>query len=351
MIKKHWWKALGVVLLIYAFTVGLLVPLKPGIQQVSPRSADAGTPITVLVNGYNTSYPADPTAIRAWLKVDSIHALAANSIRQTSRRAIELDFVLPASLPSRADVMPASLIIDEAQSGVQVLPDAVFIRQQVLDPAAGNIAWSQTVIQDLHKTSGMNFPFRNILKETIRNTYFHVSLWFAMLFLFIASVYYSIKHLRTRELIYDHWAESFTRIGVLFGILGLTTGAVWARFTWGAFWSWDIKQNMTAIALLIYLAYFVLRNSFEDAERQARLGASYNIFAFSLLIPLIYIIPRLSDSLHPGSGGNPAFGSEDLDNTMRMVFYPAIIGWTLLGYWLANLSARLLILREKYLSE
>jgi heme exporter protein C len=66
----------------------------------------------------------------------------------------------------------------------------------------------------------------------------------------------------------------------------------------------------------------------------------YNIFAFGALVPLIYVVPRLTDSLHPGAGGNPAFGSEDLDNTMRMVFYPAILGWTLLGFWIASLAYR-----------
>ncbi|HMR44960.1 MAG TPA: cytochrome c assembly protein, partial [Saprospiraceae bacterium] len=65
------------------------------------------------------------------------------------------------------------------------------------------------------------------------------------------------------------------------------------------------------------------------------------LFAFATLIPLLYVIPRMTDSLHPGSGGNPAMGGEDLDNTMRMVFYPAIIGWTLVGFWMANLNFRI----------
>ncbi|HRJ14788.1 MAG TPA: cytochrome c biogenesis protein CcsA, partial [Saprospiraceae bacterium] len=136
-------------------------------------------------------------------------------------------------------------------------------------------------------------------------------------------------------------AAAYTRVGVMFGILGLVTGAIWAKNTWNAYWSWDVKQNMTAIALFIYIAYFILRAAFEDAERKARLSAVYNVFAFVALIPLIFVIPRLTDSLHPGAGGNPALGGEDLDNTMRMIFYPAIIGWTLLGAWMAQLNYRI----------
>jgi heme exporter protein C len=46
-------------------------------------------------------------------------------------------------------------------------------------------------------------------------------------------------------------------------------------------------------------------------------------------------------SLHPGNGGNPGFGKYDLDSNMRMVFYPAIIGWTLIGIWLLNIGIRI----------
>ena len=101
--------------------------------------------------------------------------------------------------------------------------------------------------------------------------------------------------------------------------------------------------------MLIYLAYFILRGSFQDETKSAKLGAVYNIFAFAALIPLLFVIPRLTDSLHPGNGGNPALGGEDLDNTMRMIFYPSIIGWTLIGLWLATLLYRVDILRHRLL--
>ena len=132
----------------------------------------------------------------------------------------------------------------------------------------------------------------------------------------------------------------------MFGFLGIITGGIWAQYTWGAFWSFDIKQNMSAIALLMYMAYFVLRSSFDDEQQKARLSAIYNIFAFACLIPLLFVIPRLYDSLHPGNGGNPGFGGEDLDNTMRMVFYPAVIGWTLLGVWFATIITRVQKVRQ-----
>jgi heme exporter protein C len=74
--------------------------------------------------------------------------------------------------------------------------------------------------------------------------------------------------------------------------------------------------------MLMYFAYLILRNSFDDELRRARISAIYNIFAFAVFIPLIFVLPRLTDSLHPGNGGNPAFGKYDMDNGMRLVLYP-----------------------------
>ncbi|MFM7748648.1 MAG: cytochrome c biogenesis protein CcsA, partial [Bacteroidota bacterium] len=142
-------------------------------------------------------------------------------------------------------------------------------------------------------------------------------------------------------------ASALTQMGILFGMLGLITGMVWAQFTWGAWWSGDPKQNASAIGLLMYLAYTVLRSSFEDKRRQARISAAYNILAFFCLIPLLFILPRLTDSLHPGNGGNPGFSAYDLDGRMRWVFYPAVIAWTLMGWWASNLWARYNLLRNR----
>ena len=187
----------------------------------------------------------------------------------------------------------------------------------------------------------IDVPRLSILNETIRNLFFHVALWFAMFILLIVSVVYSIKYLKNSDINMDIIASEFAAMGILFGILGISTGSVWAKFTWGDWWVNDPKLNATTIALLIYLAYFVLRSSIEDSHQKGRISAVYNIFAFAAALPLIFILPRLTDSLHPGNGGNPGFNTYDLDNNLRKVFYPAVIGWSLVGVWFATLRIRL----------
>ena len=60
-----------------------------------------------------------------------------------------------------------------------------------------------------------------------------------------------------------------------------------------------------------------------------------------MMLVFIFVLPRVTDSLHPGNGGNPAFSQYDLDNNMRAVFYPAVIGWTLLGFWITQIRIRI----------
>lgn len=195
-------------------------------------------------------------------------------------------------------------------------------------------------------------PALFVLNETIRNLYFHVTMWFCMMALLSVSVYHSIAYLGKPLYEKDLKAASFAETGLFFGLLGIATGSVWARFTWGAWWVNDPKLNGAAVSVLIYMAYLILRNSLDEEQKRARISAVYNIFAYVLMLVFLMVYPRLNqvDSLHPGNGGNPAFSSYDLDSQMRLVFYPAVAGWVLIGVWLTSLRIRLGILQYKKLS-
>lgn len=210
------------------------------------------------------------------------------------------------------------------------------------------LKWLSVLLLVYTCTAGilMEVPRLSIVNETVRALYFHVPMWFGMVFLFLTSTIHAIRYLRSSDPEADIRSVEFANVGIIYGILGILTGMVWANYTWGSPWHGDPKQNGAAVALLVYLAYFVLRGSLSSGEQRARLGAVYNIFAFAAMIPLIFILPRLSSSVHPGSGGNPGFNMYDLDGRMRLVFYPAVIGWILVGYWIANLRIRLRNLAE-----
>jgi heme exporter protein C len=186
--------------------------------------------------------------------------------------------------------------------------------------------------------------------ESMRNFFFHVPMWFSQMAIITVSLVYSIKYLRNPLAKYDWFASEFARTGTVFGFLGLVTGSIWANYTWGAPWNNDPKQIGAAVALLVYLAYFVLRNSITDIDKRGRIAAVYNIFAYFIYIPMVMILPRMVESLHPGGKGvegNPGLSGNSLDPAMRAIFWPAVIGWILLGVWITLLKMRVRVLDDK----
>lgn len=186
----------------------------------------------------------------------------------------------------------------------------------------------------------IRIPDIAILEQSARNLFLHVPMWFTMMIMFLFSFYYSIRYLNHEDLAWDSKAETATAIGLLFGICGLLTGSLWARFTWGAWWTFsEPRMNLSALSMLIFVAYFILRTAFNDPDKRAKISAIYNIFGVTTLPFLLYIIPRQLPSLHPGAEGNPAF-SEITAPELRYIFYPAIIGFIGLAFWIKDIVQR-----------
>jgi heme exporter protein C len=342
-----WWKILGVGLFIYVLIGGLTVPLHPGITSSEPSYIKSGTNATLIIDAYNTNF--EQGVNHAWIKVDSNKFIKASVVKSLSNNRLTASFNIPKDVPEES----YTLITYNEKDGVALLPSGVLITANPQDDTlALPSQFSASYGIDMKKMNGIRFPYRSILNETIRNTFFHVALWMAMFVLYLIGLWHAIQYLRTKELIYDMKSAAYNKSGILYGMLGIITGSLWARYTWGDWWTNDVKLNMTTIAMFIYFGYLILRSSFEsDEEKRARISAVFSIFAFVALIPLVFVVPRLQDSLHPGNGGNPALGGEDLDNTLRLFFYPSIIALILLGAWMAQLKYRYDIIYKKAMEQ
>lgn len=190
----------------------------------------------------------------------------------------------------------------------------------------------------------IEIPDINRLHEAGRNLFFHVPMWFCMIFMLLLSVIYSIKYLRSNNEIHDATSMQSIVVGIVFGLMGFATGCVWGDYSWGnisSFLTAEPKVLASMIGILIYIAYVILRGSINEDQKRARVSAVFNIFAFVLFNVFIVVIPRLTESLHPGNGGNPGFNIYDSDNNLKMVFYPAVIGWILIGVWMMNMRVRM----------
>ncbi|GBD07075.1 Heme exporter protein C [bacterium HR21] len=195
-------------------------------------------------------------------------------------------------------------------------------------------------------------PYIPGLGERARILYFHVPLAWIAVFAYAIAALAALRYLRRRDLEAESRAVAAAALGTLFAVLATATGAIWARFNWGAFWNWDPRQTTIVVLLLIYLAYFVLRGSLPEGERRARLGSVYLLFAFVAVPVLVFILPRMMESLHPGGKGDVTIGPvldpnpEALDTLKQVLFSGSLLAFTALFGWLWSLGVRVVRLTE-----
>jgi heme exporter protein C len=193
----------------------------------------------------------------------------------------------------------------------------------------------------------MRFPILPILNETIRNVFFHVTMWYAMIICYLVSGIFAIMYLVNEKWTTDIKSAEFAMVGTFFGCLGMVTGMEWANFTWGTAWNNDPKQLGAAACLAVYFAYLLLRVLTRGMDKQGAISSVYNIFALALLFPLVYIIPNHAQSLHPGTDGNAFQAIYSQGPALRKVQLPIMLGWILLSVWIANIRIRMQILKYR----
>lgn len=338
MFKNYWWKILGVLLVLYSVVMGLYIPLGPGILEVTPTELKQGQANTITVTGHNTHFKEAGSSLQIWILYDKENYCAKSlEIKDDEHLVAHFD------APVFTAKSPINLVGNNDIDGTFQLDEAFwFNAAEKGDTTAGKATCSVKV--KTNEAAYTHYPFLKILFQTIRNLFFHVPMWFAMIALLLGGMISSIRFLSGGRRESDLWASQITSTAMFLGILGILTGMTWANFTWGKPWPNDPKLNSVAIGMLMYSAYFILRGAIDDEEKRSRISAVTNIFFFPIFVVLIFVLPRLTDSLHPGNGGNPGFSSYDLDDTMRRVFYPAVLGWILIGYWISQLMTRARIL-------
>lgn len=338
------WKYSGIAILIYVFCMVFLIPISPGL--VDAVKTESNEYLGVSVTGFGTHFSEDTENIRVFLRSTSDGKLIeayANDV--VSNNNIDAYFNLPDTLPSKS----WDIIVNSKADGTLPLVNAIH-HESLFQGTPKNFEFSEVVKSELYPTpKGFKFPYQPRIVESIRNLMLHVPMWFTMFFLMGIGFVNSIQSLGGGDLrkIRDDRAVSAIRVGLLFGVLGLVTGSLWARFTWGAWWVNDPQLNGAMVTVLIYSGYLILRSTIADEDLKIRISSVYSLFAFIILMILLMILPRFTESLHPGKGGNPAFSKYDLESSLRFAFYPAVIGWILLGSWMYHLTLRYRKLKSK----
>jgi len=183
--------------------------------------------------------------------------------------------------------------------------------------------------------------------EVSRILFFHVPMAWVATLAFLLSMIASCVYLITRKVNADFLAQSSAELGFLFCFLATVTGSIFAKATWGSFWNWDPRETSIVMLLMIYGAYFVLRSAVPDHEKRRVFAGVYSILAFCTVPFLVFIVPRITSSLHPEDTLNPA--GPGMDTKTLILFLSSLFAYTGLFVWMLRLKMRMLKIMDREL--
>lgn len=173
-------------------------------------------------------------------------------------------------------------------------------------------------------------PPEAVMGNVQRVFYFHVSNGWVGAIGFLLAVFSGIMYLTKGDMKWDIIGVAGIEIGLVFSLVNIVTGAIWARPIWNTWWTWDPRLVTATVMELVYIAYVMLRQGIEDPERRARFGAIYAIIGF-VSVPLSFLSIRIWRTIHPvviGSADAGAKGTFDMSPDMRVAFFFSLFTFT-----------------------
>jgi heme exporter protein C len=175
-------------------------------------------------------------------------------------------------------------------------------------------------------------PLEETMNYVQKIFYFHIAnAWVGMLgFLAaaVAGVIYLVKHDQKWDII----ELAAVEISLVFFLIAIVAGSIWARPTWGAYWTWEPRLTTAAILEMVYIAYLLLRQGIDDPDRRARFSAVYTLIG-AISVPITFMSIRLFRTIHPVViGSNPAAttGSFDMTSKMLLTMFFALFAFSII---------------------
>ncbi len=260
---------------------------------------------------------------------------------------LEIDNTKLAKLRDSADVVilsyqPGNNLVLTKKIYDEISQSETFIIEAAVDQESGTVITRNLVRVDPELT----FSYIPALGERERILFFHVPMAWVSVVAFIMSLIFGIRYLQKKDIMFDNKASIAAGLGLLFSILATVTGAIWAKFNWGAFWNWDPRQTSIFVLILIYGAYFALRSSIESDETRAKLSSVYTILAGITVPFFMFILPRIVETLHPDPIINTE-GKINMDGLILAIFLSSLAGFTVLYFWIFSLKVRIAKLKMR----
>ena len=175
-------------------------------------------------------------------------------------------------------------------------------------------------------------PTEAVMGQVQRVFYFHIGTAWTALLGFLAAGVAGVIYLVTRDEKWDIVEVAAVEISLVFFLITIVLGSIWARPVWNTWWTWDPRLTTAAVTELIYIAYFMLRQGIEDPGRRARFGAVYTIVG-AVSAPITFFAIRLFRTIHPvviGSTNAEAQGTFAMEAGMKVAFFFALFAFTVI---------------------
>ena len=192
-------------------------------------------------------------------------------------------------------------------------------------------------------------PLEAVMNYVQKIFYFHIAnAWVGMLG-FMAAAVAGIVYLVKKDMKWDIVELAAVEISLVFFSITIASGSIWAKPSWGTWWTWDARLTTAAILEMIYLAYLLLRQGIEDPEQRARFGAVYTLIG-SLSVPITFFSIRIWQTIHPaviGAGSSSAVGSFGMTPKMLATMFYCLGTFSVIFVTLLWYRIRLGVLAER----
>lgn len=178
--------------------------------------------------------------------------------------------------------------------------------------------------------------------DASRIFYYHIPMAWLTVVAYLVNLIYAIRFLKTKAEIDDFRSVWSAEIGTMFCVLATISGSMFAKVTWGVYWTWSEPRMLSIfILLLVYGAYLSLRGAIPNPERKGVLSSVYSILAFPAVPFFIFIMPRIMLSLHPADSVINKNLKLTMGGGVLPIFLLSLFCFTVIYFWMFGLGIRL----------
>jgi heme exporter protein C len=174
-------------------------------------------------------------------------------------------------------------------------------------------------------------PVEEVMGAVQKVFYFHVASAWAGMIGFLAAAVFAVILLIRRNMRFDTLSAAAVEVGLVFMVISIVSGSIWARPIWNTWWTWDPRLTTSVVMVLLYVAYLMLRSSLDDPSRRARFSAVFAVVS-TVSVPLTFLSIRLFRTIHPVliANGNSAVGAFSMSPAMQQTFFFSLGVFTVL---------------------